>query len=148
MIKEFEFFHGVVLSRLIHASQDRIDIRPFPTQSNSSYILNRDIGLFVKYSTKRMSPWSFTFMRGHQEEILQMRKRMADVFTLLVCNDDGIVCLSYDELRLVLDEHFTDAESIRVRRGPREKYAIVGTDGKLRFKVAESDFPKKLFQDS
>jgi hypothetical protein len=145
MIKEFEFFHGVVLSRLVHASPNQIEIKSYPTSSNSSYVLNNKIGLFVKYSTRRMSPWSFSFKKAHQEEILLMSKSMELVFILLVCNDDGIVCLNYDEFKLVLDEHFDESESIRIRRMHREKYSVVGTDGKLRVKIGESDFPKKLF---
>lgn len=143
MINEFEFFHGVVLCRLLHGSKERIDIRPYPTPSNSSYILNGKIGLFVKYCAKRMSPWGFTFKKNHQEEIYRMNREMP-VFILLVCNDDGIVCLDYDELKLLLDDDFGETESIRIRRKPREKYSLVGTDGKLKFKIGASDFPKKI----
>jgi hypothetical protein len=94
-----------------------------------------------------MTPWGFSFKKNHQEEINQMQNQLGTVFILLVCNDDGIVCLNYKELKMVLDENFTEVESIRINRRPKEKYAVNGTDGKLKFKIGESDFPKKLFID-
>lgn len=148
MIKDFEFFHGIVFSRLIHVYDGQINIKPYPTNSNSSYILNDKVGLYIKYSTKRMTPWSFSFQKHHQEEIADMEKKLSSVFLLLVCNDDGIVCLNQKELKQVLDEDFKQTESIRINRKPREKYTVSGTDGKLKLKIGESDFPKKLFTET
>jgi hypothetical protein len=148
MIREFEFYHGLVFSRLIHAYDGQIEIKPYPTPSNSSYILNGKVGLYIKYSAKRMTPWGFSFKQNHQEEIHDMRSKLSSVFVLLVCNDDGIVCLNERELRQVLDDEFLATESIRVHRNPREKYSVSGTDGKLKLKIGESDFPKKLFTET
>jgi len=58
MIKEFEFYHGAVLSGLAHADRP-VSLKLYPTSSNSSYVINDTIGIFVKYSSKRMSPWKF-----------------------------------------------------------------------------------------
>ena len=52
MIKEFEFYHGVVLSRLIHSGSS-ITIKTHKTDSNASYILNNSIGLYIKHSKKK-----------------------------------------------------------------------------------------------
>lgn len=35
-------------------------------------------------------------------------------------------------------------KSIRVSRSTREKYAVSGTDGKLAYKIGNSDFPQKV----
>ena len=148
MIKEFEFYHGLVFSRIIHTYNGQIEIKPYPTQSNSSYILNDKVGLYIKYSTKRMTPWHFSFRQQHQEEIQEMQAKLSSVFVLLVCNDDGIVCINDKELKQVLDENFLPVESIRIGRKPREKYSVSGTDGKLKLKIGESDFPKKLFVET
>ena len=43
-----------------------------------------------------MSPWRFSFQKEHQDEILDMKNKFGEIYTILVCNDDGIVCLSFD----------------------------------------------------
>lgn len=145
MIKEFECYHGAVISRIIHEYGNRIIIEPYPSISNSSYIINKSICLFVKYSKKRMSPWSFTFKKEHQDEISKMKLKYKKVFTIFVCGTDGIVCLNYDELKSLLDENHESVEWIGIWRNPREKYKVKGTDGKLLFKISENEFPFKLF---
>lgn len=145
MIKEFEFFHGLVFARMIHSMNESILIRSFPTDSNSSYIINDSIGIYIKYSTKRMTPWRFTFKQEHQNEIEEMKKSLEKVFLILVCNDDGIVCLSYKELKQILDGHHDPIEWISADRHKREMYAVNGSNGELRFKIGPNDFPEKIF---
>lgn len=145
MIKEFEFFHGLVFARILHGTQRPISIRTFPSESNASYVVNDFIGIYIKYSSKRMTPWHFTFKKEHQEEIELMNKNLENVFLLLVCNDDGIVCLSYDELKQILDDQHGDIEWISAARNKREMYAVKGSDGKLGFKIGPNDFPNKIF---
>ncbi len=69
MIKEFEFFHGLVFARIIHRGQRPVVIKPYLSESNSSYIVDDKIGIYIKYSSKRMTPWRFTFIKAHQAEI-------------------------------------------------------------------------------
>lgn len=144
MLKEFEFFHGVVFARILHDGNLSLSIKNYPTSDNASYIVNDNIGIYIKYSSKRLSPWRFSFQKEHQDEILEMKNELGKAYTILVCNDDGIVCLSFDELKQVLDDQHS-FEWISVARGPREKYEVKGHDGKLRFKIGNSDFPKKIF---
>ena len=146
MLKEFEFFHGVVFARILHRISEPINITTYPTSDNSSYILNNTIGLYIKYSSKRMSPWRFTFLKEHQDEILDMKTKLVDVFTLLICNDDGVAFLDFNELKQVLNQEHNPLEWISVARGPREKYEVKGQDGKLRLKIGNCDFPLKLFK--
>jgi hypothetical protein len=145
MLKEFEFFHGVVLARILHGSKSLVRIKNYSSTSNSSYIVNDNIGLYIKYSTKRMSPWRFSFLKSHQDEIQEMKDILRQVFVVFVCNDDGIVCLNFEELKEVLDNRHELIEWISVSRGPKEKYEIKGSDGKLRLKIGNSDFPQKIF---
>ena len=145
MIKEFEFFHGLVFARILHGTQRPLVLTPFQENSNASYIVNEKIGLYIKYSSKRMTPWRFTFKREHQEEIELMKNKLEKVFLLLVCNDDGIVCLSYSELKQILDDQIDDIEWISAIRKKHEMYAVKGSNGKLGFKIGPNDFPEKIF---
>lgn len=145
MLKEFEFYHGVILSRLVHGS-DPVRINTYPTDSNASYVLNSAVGLYIKHSTKRMTPWRFSFQKKHQNEILEMKEKFNEVFLILVCGDDGIVTLGYKELKKILDEQHEEVEWIAVSRRPREKYTVKGSNGKLKYKIGENEFPNKILK--
>lgn len=147
MIKEFEFFHGLVFARILHATQRPLSIRPFGSTSNASYVVNDFVGIYIKYSSKRMTPWRFTFTKEHQDEIEVLKKSFNRVFLILVCNDDGIVCLSYSELKKILDSHHDPIEWISATRHKREMYGVKGSNGTLDFKIGKSDFPEKMFSD-
>ena len=146
MIREFERYHGLVLSRLLHNSKNQISIEVYPSKYNSSYIVNENTGLYIKYSKKRLSPWRFSFLKEHQDEIYQMKKLLKNVFIIFVCHNDGIAALSHDELKMILDEEHEEIEWVAIKRRRREKYSVSGHDGKLKFKIGESDFPGKIFK--
>lgn len=145
MIKEFEFFHGVVFARLLHGTQRLVSIRAFNPNSNAAYVVDNTIGIYIKYSSKRMTPWRFTFSPEHRTEIEQLRASMLEVFVVLVCSDDGVVCLSYDELKRILSDQDAGHQWISATRHKREMYSIEGSSGRLEFKVGKDDFPSKLF---
>ena len=133
------------MSRLVHGNVP-VQIYPFPTDSNASYVLNDSAGLYIKHSTKRMTPWRFSFQKKHQNEIQKMKNKFDNVFLVLVCGDDGVVTLSYDELKKILNEQYDEVEWIAISRRPREKYAVTGSDGKLKYKIGENEFPDKILK--
>lgn len=144
MGREFELFHGLALCKLIHFNRIH-SIKVYPTESNSSYVLNGDIGVFIKYSSKRLSPWRFSFLKEHQDEIKQIKEELGTIFVLLVCNTDGVVCLKYDELKKILDEEHKKIEWVSAARKRREHYVVNGSDGKLKLRIGPGDFPRKIF---
>jgi hypothetical protein len=145
MIKEFEFYHGVAFARIIHATRRALSIKPFQSASNASYVVNDTIGIYIKHSAKRMTPWRFTFMKDHQKEIDLLKSNFKDVFLILVCSDDGVVCISYSELKKILDHQHDPIEWISATRHKRQMYAVRGSNGELDFKVGQNDFPSKIF---
>ena len=144
---EFNSYHGIALCRIVH--DDRVkSIKLYPTPSNSSYMINAKIGVFIKYSAKRMTPWRFTFTRAHRAELYEMCELLKAVFIVLVCRDDGVACLNYRELVAVLGEIGAikaTTQWLAVSRKPREKYRINGSHGSLKYKIADSQFPERLF---
>lgn len=140
MIGELEQYHGVVLARLVRSARPvRLSV-----SSRSAYVINDRIGLYIKYSTNRMSPWAFSFSRTHQEELAQLTSSMEATFIALVCGSDGIACLSQTELSRVLDDDFRAVEWVKASRRPREKYVVRGSDNRRGFKVADREFPSKV----
>src|SRR5690606_24210887 len=112
MIREFELYHGAAIYKIISEARMGVCIRQYEAGNNSSFVLNEKIGLYLKYSTQRMSPWRFTFLKQHQEDILTMKKSMKDVFLLLICEMDGVASLSFDDLKRVLDGDHKETEWI------------------------------------
>lgn len=146
MIKEFEFYHGVVFSKLIHSIPDGISIKLYPSPSNASYVINDNIGIYIKHSTKRMSPWRFSFQKIHQNEILQMQEQLRNIFVLLVCGKDGVVTLSFEELKTILNDIYSETEWISASRTRNKEYSIKGSDGSLEKKIGKKDFLKKILE--
>ena len=144
-LKEYEFYNGVVLNRLIRKGNP-IKIDVFPTSGNNSFMINDKVGLYIKYSSKNISPWRFSFTKEHQQELNIMKQLLDTIYLILVCERDGIVCIEYEELKQVLDEHYEEIEWVSVSRLKREQYSVKGSNGKLEFKIADSDYPKKIFE--
>jgi hypothetical protein len=146
MLKEFEFYHGIVFARMLHGLEKEVSLKPYPSKDNASYVVNGKIGIYIKFSTKRLSPWRFSFQKRHEEEILEMKQKIGEVFLLLVCHDDGIVTLDFEEFKKILNEGHGEFEWISAARNRREMYSINGSDGKLEFKIGKDDFPRKIFR--
>ena len=144
-IKELEFYHGAVLKRLF-SKKNSLNISVFPNDTNCAYVINNKIGIYIKHSTKKISPWRFTFYKKHQDDLLMMKKLLPNVFLILVCWHDGIASINFDDLKKVLDETHEEIEWISASRLKREKYSIKGSDGKLSFKIGETDFPKNILK--
>ena len=140
MIKEFSFYHGVVFSALSHYSRKPLTIMQYHSQDNASYIINDNVGVYIKYSTKRLSPWQFSFQPLHLLELQEIDQKYQELVVMLVCRDDGIAGLTFEELIQVIDIDSTTTESISVNRRPREKYAVKGSLGALKYKISKTDF--------
>jgi hypothetical protein len=94
-----------------------------------------------------MSPWQFTFMKRHCNEIFEMMNNLKALFLILVCWDDGIVCLNSKEIETLLDNALDKPQNLSVSRRPREKYRVTGgRNDKLKYKIADNQFPAKIFK--
>ena len=151
-INKFEKPHGPVLSRIIKECDD-LDIVIKPAFNKNSYFITipryvgneeKYVGIFIKYSTKRLSPWRFSVYKSEQEELEIFEKHCGKAFLILVCGNDGIAALNFDQLKEVLDENYEDIEWISAERRLNQEYQIRGTDGKLNRKIPPSLFPKKI----
>ena len=121
--------------------------------SRGSYILNfkdssnnkaLSVGLFIKTSNKRLSPWNFTFKKIHQEEILDLINQCDQVFVILVAGNDGFALLSYEKLKKLLDDTFEETEWVSVSRKHRQNYRVSGKDGKLKNTLPLNAFPLNI----
>lgn len=140
---DYTFFHG---SALVRVAQDSKTYGIKLYSGNNGYLVNDVACIYLKHSSKRLSPWTFTFLPEHIKEVAEIRKQIKDVYIVLICGSDGICCLNFNELsQLVLIGDFDKSKHIRISRSRGEKYGVSGSDGKLNHKIGNSDFPRKIF---
>ncbi len=143
-MKNIDFFHGAVFSRIIGNSPSCIKRYG---GNNSSYIINDRASIYIKYSQKRISPWIFSFAKTHIEEVDRLKNEFKNIFIVLVCNDNGICCLNHHEFYTVISvESNFFPKWIKARRQKGEKYGVTGSDGKLTYKIGDGDFPQKIYE--
>jgi hypothetical protein len=132
MIPEYKLYHGAVLAELIDKLVVDISIGELREDGRlSAYILNRQYGLYVKHSAQRMGPWQFTFSTANAHDLLQLRLRCDEVYVVLVCWVDGMVCLDLSEVANLLGMGNTDQAWIRAERLRGRSYSVSGSGGEL-----------------
>jgi len=130
-IRKHEFYEGAALHRLACGGAIpgiRCE-RPF-------FLVNGELLVYLKYSTRVRSPWGFTFTTDEQA-LLEDRSPGRRVVIGLVCGHDGIAALDYQRFQSVAGRRST-ALHISCARRHGEHYAISGPDGELPHKVSPS----------
>lgn len=139
MIKEYEQFHGMALCRLAHKFRE-YKISSNVNDDNSSYLINDNLGIYIKYSKKRLAPWTFTFNSEHYEAINRLAKAQQQVFIIFVCGMDGICCIDYlDFCQVVSKVMVNEVKYVSVSRFKNQQYQVSGTDGEIKHKFADTD---------
>ena len=162
MIEEKDFSHGLAISKLFLAlsknenffslilnekNSSKYTLKIKKNKKNSLFKLREEfykIGLYIKISNQRKSPWSYTFTKKHQEDIDKSFKENDTTFIILVNSNDGIVSLEYEEFRQLLDYNHEEAERVSVFRKHNQSYRLSGRDGKFERTLRSNDFPKKI----
>lgn len=135
MISDYKLYQGAVLAQLIDEIDEPVSIEDLREEGRqSAYIINERIGLYIKHSTARLSPWQFTFSKANALTLMDLRKQASKVFVIFVCWLDGMTCLSLDELTSILGAGISDQAWVRVQRRKNEWYSIGGAAGDLPYK--------------
>ena len=77
--------------------------------SNEKNIDSLKIGLFLKRSRKRISPWRYTFSKDNQHEIERLLNETNYLFVLLITDQEGVAVIDYPMLKMLLDDHFEES---------------------------------------
>ena len=89
MIDKQEYYHGAAIVRLL-------DNARFVTVKKHvlGYIVNDEVVVIVKYSTKNRTPWRFTCTLDEMLGIESLLEQMVKVVFAFVCGGDGICAIS------------------------------------------------------
>ena len=132
MIPEYKLYHGAVLGELVHELSVPVAIDELnETGRLSSYILDGRVGLQIKHSTQRLSPWSFTFTRYNMSELLALRARFDSVYVVFVCETQGMVCLTIEDMLSVSEVGQSEQVWVRIERRRGKWFQVHGSEGTL-----------------
>ncbi len=143
MLKQSDFFHGVLLSKLL----DHTELNVKKHDYFSAYIINNK-SFYIKYSTSRISPWTFSFSESHIAELVNLSEQYEQIYVVLICNEDGICCLNFIEFKTAIAiENMNFPKWIKAIRQKGEKYSITGSDGKLLHKIGDSCLQQSILNN-
>jgi hypothetical protein len=136
-IKKQDFYEGAALYQLARRGVIA-SVKNIPPL----FVLNGTLKVLFKYSTKKRSPWGFTF--GVEEQaLLESGPDQGQLVAALVCGADGIAALTWDSYRTIARPR-SSAIHIACYRRRGEHYEISGPDGVLDGKVAPSRWQRIL----
>jgi hypothetical protein len=132
-----EFYEGAALHLLARAGRIKSIIYSAPF-----FLLNNQLLVHLKYSTRKRSPWGFTFT---PEEQVLLKERASGLKTViaLVCGADGVAAFPYDAY---LQVAYPRRASVHIAcyRQHREHYEVNGPDGTLGGKISPSNWQRIL----
>ena len=138
MINEFKSYHGSAFADLIDESLVPIKLFRPNLLNNAYYILDTDIALYVKHSTKRLTPWRFTFHTDHVLELSQILQKHETCFLVLVCGRDSIAVIEKDEILKLLPIDSPALSWVSVQTSHNTSLTIEGSSGSLKRKLKKS----------
>lgn len=131
MISELDRYHGVVLRQILisHGQPMTIGVANLAGRVDAFSI--QGAAFQIKHSSKRLSPWRFTYMPDNLAELADLRGDYNPVWAVLVCGQDGVVALSLQEVNSIVSGTNGRTSWIRVSRGRNSMYRVGGDLGDL-----------------
>lgn len=136
MLKEYEGYHGTVLRALVAASRSALMIGVDDIHGRiNGYIINNTIGIYIKHSSKRLTPWRFGFNEDHLSELAHLNSKYKSVYIVMVCGVDGLACLPYKKLLEIASDSPEEPVSIGIDRSRNQMYGVYGAKRVLKRKI-------------
>ncbi|MCF8476694.1 MAG: hypothetical protein K9G60_06665 [Pseudolabrys sp.] len=133
MISDLERYQGVALRQIIISAGRAANIGIANETGRIDCFSIERTAFQIKYSTKRLSPWQFSFTADQMFEIATLLKKFNSAWMLLVCGVDGVVSLSAREFLSITESRPGGVCSIRVSRSKNSMYRISGNAKELPF---------------
>src|SRR5947207_718747 len=95
----------------------------------------------MKHSTKRMSPWRFSFTLEQVSDLLDLEAKYFDSFVVFICGEDGLVTLDVGALHEVVTFDNVETAWVSIDRKPRSQYGVRGNRSELQRKVPHGVAP-------
>jgi len=135
MTSDYKLYQGAVFAELLDEVDQSLSIRAVREEGRlGAYIIDARVGLYIKHSAVRMSPWQFTFSKANALALMELRRQAPKVFIVFVCWLDGMLCTTLDELTEILGAGVSEQAWVRIDRGKKKWYSVSGAAGDLAYK--------------
>jgi len=141
---EFERYYGIVFTSLFEEVTD-VRIKKI-SDNDSAYVLNNRLWLYIKHTTARISPWSYSFRTHDFAVIDQLELETTEIAFGLVCGFHGVCLISSQDLKVAGGVFQGDALRITVRTMRGGSWKVSGTAGELSTTRSKTK-PWERFQD-
>jgi hypothetical protein len=131
MIGESERYQGAALRQIIVSAGRPVSIGSADTSGRIDSFSIERTAFQIKYSTKRLSPWNFSFTADQLFEISALARTFDAVWMVLVCGVDGVVSLRAREFLAITEPRPGGICAIRVYRSKNTMYRISGNAREL-----------------
>jgi len=139
MIDKQEFYHGAALVRLL-SHPSCLSIK----KDEGGYIVNEEVYLLIKYTTRHRSPWRFTFSRDDIRLVTTNQALPRKVIVVFVNGGDGISAVTGLELSHILGDI---PGWVSMSRRFNKQYAVAGSKNSLQKKCSLRRWPDLVFND-
>ncbi|MEK7089163.1 MAG: hypothetical protein AAB913_03475 [Patescibacteria group bacterium] len=128
MIDKLHYYHGAAIVSLLE-EDGNVSVKK---KGLLGYVINNEVFVFLKYTTKARSPWKFSFDQEDVDRCLNMKSEYGTIVLGLICGGDGVCALTWDETQSLLDIR---PGWISAQRKHNESYKVIGSVSKLRRKI-------------
>lgn len=136
MFDDYELYQGIALRQIVVAANKAVQVTPFERDGRvNAYVLDGNVGLFIKHSSKRMTPWPFTFHIEQVADLLDLEIAHPTSFVAFVCGMDGLVAIDVATLHQLVSFETSESAWIRISRKPRSMYSVSGNRDEMPNKV-------------
>jgi hypothetical protein len=139
MLDKSAYYHGAALTLAL----DDVRLRSLRKRDLLGYVVNDDIFLFLKYTTKAHSPWRFGFDQEDIDRCAKMSSVYRRVVFGLVCGGDGVCGLTWCQGKELLSG---ESGWIAAARKHKQRYEVWGSQGELKKKVSLGRWPAVIFE--
>ncbi len=126
MIPEVDRYHGVVFRQLLVAYGRPANVGVANLIGRVDAFSFEGAAFQIKHSAKRLSPWQFTYLPENLVELSGLKAAFQPVWAILVCGEDGIVCLSLSDLMSIVKIGEGGSAALRVSRDRNSMYRVSG----------------------
>jgi hypothetical protein len=126
MIPEVDRYQGVVFRQILLATNAPVRIGVADLCGRVDTFSIEDAAFQIKHSSKRLSPWQFTYTAENLAELKSLNESFRPVWVFLVCGIDGVVGLSFEELTSMAELGECGAAWVRVKRSRHSMYRVSG----------------------
>lgn len=131
MIGESERYQGTALRQIIVSAGRPVRIGTAEASGRIDSFSIERTAFQIKYSTKRLPPWNFSFTADQLFEIAALARTFDSVWMVLVCGVDGIVSLRTREFLSITEPRPGGVCSIRIYRNKNSMYRVSGNAREL-----------------